>query len=125
MQTGQGVFPGLLTCGANDRTRTGDLRITSALLYQLSHVGNSTFSSAVTQYIAVQGDTQLRIHDSVKLMGRGFYPHVYRSILLFKRIHERAPERAFFAFCRSKHLQISVFELDFTTHILARFRRFV
>ena len=27
--------------GANDRTRTGDLRITSALLYQLSHVGNS------------------------------------------------------------------------------------
>ena len=25
--------------GANDRTRTGDLRITSALLYQLSHVG--------------------------------------------------------------------------------------
>ena len=31
-----------LTCdlrGANGRTRTGDLRITSALLYQLSHVG--------------------------------------------------------------------------------------
>ena len=25
--------------GANGRTRTGDLRITSALLYQLSHVG--------------------------------------------------------------------------------------
>lgn len=31
-----------LTCsfnGANGRTRTGDLRITSALLYHLSHVG--------------------------------------------------------------------------------------
>ena len=27
--------------GANDRIRTGDLRITSALLYQLSHVGNN------------------------------------------------------------------------------------
>ena len=29
----------LASSGANDRTRTGDLRITSALLYQLSHVG--------------------------------------------------------------------------------------
>ncbi len=29
----------LCFAGANDRTRTGDLRITSALLYQLSHVG--------------------------------------------------------------------------------------
>ena len=29
----------LYLSGANDRTRTGDLRITSALLYQLSHVG--------------------------------------------------------------------------------------
>ena len=35
-----------LTCmlnGANGRTRTGDLRITSALLYQLSHVGMHRF----------------------------------------------------------------------------------
>ena len=29
--------------GANGRTRTGDLRITSALLYQLSHVGIECF----------------------------------------------------------------------------------
>ena len=26
--------------GADTRTRTGDLRITNALLYQLSHIGN-------------------------------------------------------------------------------------
>lgn len=76
IQTGQGVFPGLLTCGANDRTRTGDLRITSALLYQLSHVGNSTFSSAVSQYIAVQGVAQLRIRDGVKLMWATFAPTI-------------------------------------------------
>ena len=63
-----GNIPGLLTCGANDRTRTGDLRITSALLYQLSHVGNSTFSSAIWQYIAVACLAQLRFaaHEMLK-----------------------------------------------------------
>ena len=33
--------PNLL--GADTRTRTGDLRITNALLYQLSHIGNLVF----------------------------------------------------------------------------------
>jgi hypothetical protein len=32
-------LPDLLIYGANDRIRTGDLLITSELLYQLSHVG--------------------------------------------------------------------------------------
>ena len=31
-------------CGADTRTRTGDPRITNALLYQLSHIGLLTFS---------------------------------------------------------------------------------
>ena len=31
----------LFFSGANERTRTADLRITSALLYQLSHIGKS------------------------------------------------------------------------------------
>ena len=38
-----------LTCifsGANERIRTADLRITSALLYQLSHVGKSASCEA-------------------------------------------------------------------------------
>ncbi len=30
--------------GADTRTRTGDLRITNALLYQLSHVGRLLFN---------------------------------------------------------------------------------
>ena len=48
-------------CGANERTRTADLRITSALLYQLSHIGKSTFSSADTQYNADAWPLQLVI----------------------------------------------------------------
>ena len=32
--------------GANERIRTADLRITSALLYQLSHVGESASCEA-------------------------------------------------------------------------------
>ena len=46
-----GYIAWLVASGANDRTRTGDLLITSELLYQLSHVGNSTFTSATTHYI--------------------------------------------------------------------------
>ena len=30
--------------GADDRSRTDDLRITNALLYQLSHVGSAKFT---------------------------------------------------------------------------------
>ena len=41
------MLPGLQIYGANERTRTADLLITSELLYQLSHVGNSTLSSAL------------------------------------------------------------------------------
>ena len=33
--------------GAGDRSRTYDLRITNALLYQLSYTGNGMHSSAV------------------------------------------------------------------------------
>ena len=33
------IVPDLRVFGANERIRTADLRITSALLYQLSHVG--------------------------------------------------------------------------------------
>ena len=36
--------------GANERIRTADLRITSALLYQLSHVGAWLQNEANTQY---------------------------------------------------------------------------
>ena len=36
--------------GANERIRTADLRITSALLYQLSHVGVRLQNEANTQY---------------------------------------------------------------------------
>jgi hypothetical protein len=34
--------PGRLRAGADGRSRTGDLRITNALLYQLSYVGSGT-----------------------------------------------------------------------------------
>ena len=34
----------LRKCGADTRTRTGDPRITNALLYQLSHIGNPIVS---------------------------------------------------------------------------------
>ena len=37
--------------GADDRTRTGDLRITSALLYQLSHIGMRAYN-AIRNYSA-------------------------------------------------------------------------
>ncbi|GEM_PF-2897925 len=33
------VILGIAPLGADTRTRTGDLRITNALLYQLSHIG--------------------------------------------------------------------------------------
>lgn len=38
-QNGPQSVGAVLSSGANERTRTADLRITSALLYQLSHVG--------------------------------------------------------------------------------------
>ena len=38
-QNGPRSAGAVLSSGANERTRTADLRITSALLYQLSHVG--------------------------------------------------------------------------------------
>lgn len=36
--------------GADERTRTADLRITSALLYQLSHIGTLHFVNASENY---------------------------------------------------------------------------
>lgn len=36
--------------GADERTRTADLRITSALLYQLSHIGTLHFLNASENY---------------------------------------------------------------------------
>ena len=35
-------------CGANERIRTADLRITSALLYQLSHVGKTLLTKRLS-----------------------------------------------------------------------------
>lgn len=48
----------LVFYGANERIRTADLRITSALLYQLSHVGARTLSSAGMQYTQPSGNLQ-------------------------------------------------------------------
>ena len=41
---------GLHIRGADERTRTADLRITSALLYQLSHIGMLRFMNANEKY---------------------------------------------------------------------------
>ena len=40
-------------CGACGRTRTGDLRITNALLYQLSHASGYSFIAADTQIVSL------------------------------------------------------------------------
>ena len=43
-------LPACIVSGANERIRTADLRITSALLYQLSHVGMCVSPNAKMKY---------------------------------------------------------------------------
>ena len=55
--------------GANERIRTADLRITSALLYQLSHVGVRLQNEANTQYTETfcapqEGGAKFQVHPS-------------------------------------------------------------
>ena len=52
------LLPGLRVSGADERTRTADLRITSALLYQLSHIGICISQNARMQYIREIACTQ-------------------------------------------------------------------
>lgn len=45
--------------GADDRIRTGDLRFTRALLYQLSHIGN-TQNCVLTKYSQTEKMVQVK-----------------------------------------------------------------
>lgn len=44
--------PPEVVCGAGERIRTSDLRITNALLYQLSYTGNQIFSELIVLRVA-------------------------------------------------------------------------